>query len=180
MTKTALFTKKEQRIVSEIALDLGITYLKRWTKKELVKFRRQPVVIPAGDYRFFVGPYTVEGLNENCWRVIDDDKFVHDFVSKLNALLYCLSSMKFTVKRGHIPEDLLKYDRIVGNLNSDLVYYNRGLDTAKKKKDKEKYEFLLNRYIDAKMQRDGALSNLKKTIKSAKYLNFRNTNDEIN
>jgi len=30
------------------------------------------------------------------------------------------------------------------------------------------------------MQRDGALSNLKKTIKSAKYLNFRNTNDEIN
>ena len=88
--------------------------------------------------------------------------------------------MKFTVKRGHIPEDLLKYDRIVGNLNSDLVYYNRALDSAKKKKDKEKYEFLLNRYIDAKMQRDGALTNLKKTIKSAKYLNFRNTNDEIN
>ena len=53
MKKVALSTK-EEKVLTDIVLSLGVTYLKQFTKKELNKFKNKPVIIPSGDYRFLV------------------------------------------------------------------------------------------------------------------------------
>ena len=87
MKKVALSTK-EEKVLTDIVLTLGVTYLKRFTKKELNKFKNKPVIIPSGDYRFFVGPYVVNGLQKDCWQVKLDGRLIHNFLSKINAFLY--------------------------------------------------------------------------------------------
>lgn len=176
MKKAKSSTKKE-KVLADIALSLGIAYLKRFTTKEINKYKNQPVVIPSGDYRFFVGPYVVQGLNKDCWQVTLDGKYIHNFLSKLNAILYCLSRIKDKYAQS---TDILKWDNRVGNLTADCQRYEKHIKLAGERGDKERKEILLNRYIEARIQQKDALSNLKKTINSAKYNNFRNLKNETN
>jgi hypothetical protein len=156
---------------------LGVAYIKRFTTKELNKFKNKPVVIPIGNYRFFVGPYEVNGIHKHCWEVSIDKKVVHCFLSRLNAILYCLTCVK---DRYWQSRDILEWDNKLGHLNLDLEYYTRSIKSAQNTNDRERKEIMLNRYIDAKQRQKQAIDKLNKTIKSAKYINFGNMNNETN
>ena len=176
MKKVALSTK-EEKVLTDIVLSLGVTYLKQFTKKELNKFKNKPVIIPSGDYRFFVGPYVVNGLQKDCWQVTLDGRLIHNFLSKINAFLYCVADITNKYKQSR---DIIEWDTKLGNLTSDILYYEKHIKLATDCGDIDRKEIIVNRYIDARLQQTYAQAKLQKTINSAKYNNFRNMNNETN
>jgi hypothetical protein len=159
--KKSDFVKAQQAFV-----DFSTKYIKNWTRQELKKYVNEPVVIPVGNYGFFVGPYTITGKDKNCWSVVQlDGRHVHDFVSKTNAIVYCLKSMRNKTD----SKDILELDRRLGKLDNDIAFYKYTIQTTK---NKFKNTIVLNRYMDATLQRRNVLNILKKTLISAKYLNF--------
>lgn len=159
--------KKSDFIKAQDAfVDFSTKYLKDWTKQELKKYLNEPVVIPVGDYGFLVGPYRINGQSSSCWRVEQQDgTILHDFVSKSNAILYCIKLMKNYAAAA----ELLELDRKLGKLDNDMAFYKHTIDYTK---NGFKNTIALNRYMDAKLQRRAVLNILKKTLISAKYLNF--------
>ena len=147
-------------------VDFGTEYLKNWTDKELKKFVNEPVVIPVGKYGFFVGRYRIRRHATNCWTVEQiDGRHIHDFVTKSNAIIYCLKSMQNKADF----RDILELDRQLGKLDNDIAFYKNTIECTK---NTFKNTVALNRYIDATLQRRAVLNILKKTLISAKYLNF--------
>lgn len=162
--------KLNLELAQDIITDLGVTYLKKWTETELKLYRTTPIVIPTGDYGFLVGTYRITGINSHCWQVNQiDGKFIHNFMSKTNAVLYCIFIMK---SKYIMAQDLLNLDRKIGNLEADIASY--GYFLGKKTKDDFKYTVMLNRYVDAKMKKKALNNILKKTVNAAKYMNFGN------
>lgn len=180
MTKDASTTKRKYDFdnATEAFTDFGLNYIKTWTKQELAKYRSEPVVIPIGDYRFFIGPFQVIGKHNKCWTVEQfDNKHVHDFVDKITAILYCLYETRGQFAKAN---ELLELDKKIGKLSCDIMYYQNTLGTGAKKQDTFRQNVALNRMSDAKIQRKESIEILKKTLISAKYLNFRNNRYETN
>lgn len=179
--KTDKFTTKRKFDFAQAQthfIDIGTNYLKTWTQKELIKYRNQPVVIPFGDHGFLIGPYKVQGIQQNCWNVSQHDgKYIHDFSSKISAIIYCLY---IVLHRHATANSILDVDARIGRLENNIKHYEHSLKVAQKHKNSAKADILLNRCIDAKMQRRILNDILKKTLNSAKYLNFRNNQNEIN
>jgi len=171
-TKMAKFStnqKNELDQAQQLFATVGTKYIKEWTDKQLKTYINEPVVIPVGSYGFLIGPYRIQGKNSTCWRVEQQDgRVLHDFVSKTNAILYCIKLMKNYAAAA----ELLELDRQLGRLDRDIEFYQH---TIKNAKNDFKIETALNRCTDAKMQRRAVLNILKKTLISAKYLKFRNT-----
>jgi hypothetical protein len=171
-TKMAKFStnqKNELDQAQQLFATVGTKYIKEWTDKQLKTYINEPVVIPVGSYGFLIGPYRIQGKNSTCWRVEQQDgRVLHDFVSKTNAILYCIKLMKNYAAAA----ELLELDRQLGRLDRDIEFYQY---TIKNTKNDFKIETALNRCTDAKMQRRAVLNILKKTLISAKYLKFGNT-----
>lgn len=169
MAKSTTNKKSEFSQAQELFATASTKYIKEWTVKQLKTYVHEPVVIPVGSYGFLVGPYRIQGKHATCWRVEQQDgKRLHDFVSKGNAILYCLKSMKNYAAAA----ELLELDRQLGKLDWDIKFYEY---TVKNTKNDFKVETALNRCADARMQRRSVLNILKKTFISAKYLKFGNT-----
>ena len=160
--KKADFIKAQNAFV-----DFSTTYLKEWTKQELKKYRNEPVVIPINDHGFFVGDFRITGVHSACWAVEKiDGRHIHDFTSKASAVIYCVSEVR---QKYESAQTLLDLDTNLGRLDLNIVQYEY---TLSKTQDLVKSTAVLNRYIDAKLQRRAVLNILKKTLISAKYLNF--------
>lgn len=173
MTKGAFTTEKKSNFEAARAAftEFGLNYIQSWTRQELAKYRSEPVVIPIGDYRFFVGPFQIEGVHQQCWTVSQiDDKHIHDFVDKITAILYCLHETRGQFWKA---SELLELDKKIGKLSSDIMHYEKSLQ--RKKQDSFKKDVAYNRLLDARMQRKDSIQILKKTLISAKYLKFGNT-----
>lgn len=170
MAKSISGKKSNFKHVQNEFVNLSVTFIKDWTHKELKKFRTQPVVIPVGDYGFFIGPYNVQGISPDCWEVKQfDDTKIGDFINKKAAIIFCVYS---TLKKYNKANEILNLDLTLGRIDKNLQYYEKTLKNAKIKRNDLKYSIWLNRYIDAKMQRRTYENILKKTINSAKYMNF--------
>ncbi len=166
MEKSTIEKKSEFVKAQQVFVDFSTKYIKNWTRQELKKYINQPVVIPHGNYGFFVGRFIITGQDKHCWTVEQlDGRHVHDFISKSNAILYCLQAMRN--KKEH--KEILELDRQLGKLNNDIAFYKY---TIQSNKNKFKSTIALNRYIDAVLQRRSVMNILKKTLISAKYLNF--------
>jgi hypothetical protein len=169
MAKFSTNQKNELDQAQQLFATVGTKYIKEWTDKQLKTYINEPVVIPVGSYGFLIGPYRIQGKNSTCWRVEQQDgRVLHDFVSKTNAILYCIKLMKNYAAAA----ELLELDRQLGRLDRDIEFYQH---TIKNAKNDFKIETALNRCTDAKMQRRAVLNILKKTLISAKYLKFGNT-----
>lgn len=180
MTKAASTTKRRYNLdeAREAFTEFGLNYIQSWTKQELAKYRSEPVVIPIGDYRFFVGQFQIIGKHQQCWTVSKfDDKHVNDFIDKTTAILYCLYET-----RGQFGQasELLELDKKIAKLTWDIMHYEKALQIRTKKQDTFKQDVALNRLSEARMQRKDTLEILKKTLISAKYFNFRNNSYETN
>jgi hypothetical protein len=77
-------------------------------------------------------------------------------------------------------EKLLELDNKIGKLDLDIKNYESTMKLSSKRHDMLKYDIVLNRCINAKIQRRELINILKKTLISAKYLNFRNNRYETN
>ena len=169
MAKFTTNKKNELDQAQELFATVGTKYIKEWTDKQLKIYVNEPVVIPVGSYGFLIGPYRIQGKNSTCWRVEQQDgRVLHDFVSKTNAILYCIKLMKNYAAAA----ELLELDRQLGRLDRDIEFYQH---TIKNTKNDFRIETALNRCTDARMQRRAVLNILKKTLISAKYLKFGNT-----
>ena len=169
MAKSTTNKKLEFSQAQELFATVSTQYIKEWTDKQLKNYVNEPVVIPVGSYGFLVGPYRVQRKNSTCWRVEQQDgRLLHEFVSKSNAILYCIKSMKNLAAAA----ELLELDRQLGKLDRDIQFYEHTIKTTK---NEFKIETALNRSADAKMQRRTVSNILKKTLISAKYLKFGNT-----
>ncbi len=171
MKKSIIGKKSELKKAQKEFANFGTQYIQNWTKKELKKYINKPVVIPHGEYGFFIGPYKVQGITPECWEITSrcDDRFSYIFINKLAAILYCMYSVN---QKYNLASELLEIDTKLGRLSTDLKHYEFSLKNAQKKGDSTKHLILLNRYIDAKMQRQTYANILKKTLNSAKYINF--------
>jgi len=168
MAKSITNKKNELFKAQQIFANIGTKYIKEWTDKQLKNYINDPVVIQVGNHGFLVGPYKVQGTDSNCWNVEQQDgKLLHSFVSKSNAILFCLRSMTNYAA----ASELLELDRQLGKLEQDIAYYEH---TIKHTKNDFKVQIALNRCADAKMQRRSVYKILKKTLISAKYLKFGN------
>lgn len=149
--------------------DFSVKYIKNWTEQELKKYRTEPVVIPVGDHGFLVGNYKVTGISQTCWAVEQmDGRKVHEFASKTAAVVYCLYAVR---KKYAAADNILILDYKLGKLDSDILQYKYSLEHSQ---NQFKIGIVLNRYIDAKVKRRAILNILKKSLISAKYLNFGN------
>jgi hypothetical protein len=167
MAKSTTPRKSELELAQNTFAEFGTKYIKNWTEQELKKFRSEPVVIPVGKHGFFVGPFKITGVHDNCWCVEKiEGNHIHNFISKTNAILYCLSEVKH---RYHWSDEILMIDTKLGRLDADITHYQA---TLSKSRDNFKLGVVLNRCIDAKIQRRVYQNILKKTLNSAKYLNF--------
>lgn len=169
MVKSTTNRKLEFNKIQEYFVAVSTNYIKEWTDKQLKTFVNEPVVIPIGSYGFLVGPYRIQGKHSACWTVEQQDgKHLHDFISKSNAILYCLKAMKNYASAA----ELLELDRQLGKLDKDIDCYEF---IIKHTKNEFKIATALNRCADARMQRRAVYNILKKTLISAKYLKFGNT-----
>ena len=162
-------TKKQYFEAERVFVHYGTKYLINWTQKELVRYREEPVVIPNGNYGFLVGKFKVTGLNKHSWKVEQlDGKHINTFTSKQNALLFCLLEVS---KKYSAANELLLLDIKLGNLENDMYNYKHIISDSK---DKFKSNTVLHRLLDAKSQFRTYTMFLKKTLNSAKYMNFGN------
>jgi hypothetical protein len=169
MAKSTTNEKLNFSQAQELFATISTKYIKEWTDKQLKTYINQPVVIPVGNYGFLVGPYRVQGSHPTCWSVTQQDgRHLHDFVTKSNAILYCIRAMKNYVN----ATELLELDRQLGKLDKDIDFYEHTIKTTK---NLFKIETARNRCADARMQRRSVYNILKKTLISAKYLKFGNT-----
>lgn len=165
--KSTTKRKSELELAQNAFADFGTKYIKNWTEQELKQFRTQPVVIPIGVHGFFVGSFRVTGVHAACWTVGKiDGHHIHDFTSKSAAIIYCISEVR---QKYEAAQTLLDLDIKLGRLDLDIAQYEY---TLSKTQDLVKSAAVLNRCIDAKIQRRSLLNILKKTLNSAKYLNF--------
>ena len=167
MKTEKLSTKKEFKKAQNTFADLGTQYLTTWTQEQLKQYKSTPVIIPAGDHGFFIGPYCVNKIHNTCWRVVQHDgRFIHEFTSKITAIIYCVNN----IKQQYVDaQHVLDLDAKIGRLETDITHYEH---TIQLNQDTVKSAVVLNRCIDAKMQRRALIGILKKTLNSAKYLNF--------
>ena len=168
--KKAKFTTKRKSELEQAQrafAEFGTKYIKNWTEQELKQFRTQPVVIPVGDHGFFVGSFRITGVHTACWAVEKiDGRHIHDFTSKSAAVIYCISEVR---QKYEAAQTLLDLDTKLGRLDLDIVHYEHTLSNTQ---DLVRSAAVLNRCMDAKIQRRHLLNILKKTLNSAKYLNF--------
>jgi hypothetical protein len=165
--KSTIKRKFELEEAQSTFAEFGTKYIKRWTEQELKQYRTQPVVIPVGAHGFFVGQFRITGVHADCWTVEKmDGQHIHNFTSKSAAVIYCISEVR---QKYEAAQTLLDLDTKLGRLELDIVQYEY---TLSKTQDLVKSTVVLNRCIDAKMQRRDLLNILKKTLNSAKYLNF--------
>ena len=165
--KSTTKRKSELEAAQSTFAEFGTKYIKRWTEQELKQYRTQPVVIPVGDHGFFVGPFRITSVHLACWAVEKiDGRHIHDFTSKAAAILYCIDEVR---QKYEAAQTLLDLDTKLGRLDADIVHYEY---TLSKTQDLVKSTSVLNRCIDAKITRRHLLNILKKTLNSAKYLNF--------
>jgi hypothetical protein len=173
--KAKYHTRKKFSNQQKKLVNLAANYIIDWTKKELNKYKNKPVVIQVGDYGFLVGKFKITGVTKNCWSVNDNDgQLVHYFISKTNAILFCMCE---TTQDFDSARELLELDSRIGKLENDLEQYQFGITTSK---DKFKKDLFLNRYLDTRYQYKAQNDLLKKTLKLAKYTKFRNYYYEIN
>lgn len=163
-------TEKTQKFkaATKAFSDFGIQYVTTWTKKELAQFLDKPIVIPHGNYGFFIGNYEIVGIAKTCWRVSQKDgKLIGDFFSKAAAIVYCLCNVDQKYSRA---DEIHEIDYALGKLTNDILFYEKSMQVNQK--NNIKHAILLNRYIDAKFKRKEYLNLLKKSLISAKYMKF--------
>jgi hypothetical protein len=163
-------TERRIKEAQQIFAEFGIKYITEWTEKQLQTYKNKPVIIPRGDYGFLIGTFEINGIHPLCWRVKyqKEETVVHDFHSKMAAIIYCFYILQNKLTPAN---QLLELDAKVGRLDIDIVNFQHSLKTCQ---NTLKWRVLNDRYNEAVSRKNQLSVILKKTLNSAKYLNFRN------
>ena len=165
MKTDALSTRKSLKINSTVEL------ISQWTQVQLSDIKKKqklPVCWALSSGAYMIGNYLVEQKLTKTWRTSDHNReFVHNFVSKTAAILYCLC---IQVGQLVLANKLRKHDAELGLLETDAEFFRYSLLTAKNNKNDFKISLWVARLTQNLAQQRHARSLLEKTLKSAKYL----------
>lgn len=151
-------------------VNITAEYITKWTQIELKRISQDsklPVCwpIPGGGYH--IGHDRILP-DSGAWRRHDSHREISQlFAEKQSAIFY---SLLMQIGYPKIADKIAKYDNEVLKLESNIVYYNRGLENAIKNKDSAKIHIQGSRLDDARLRLRIAKEHLQKTLKMAKYL----------
>jgi hypothetical protein len=166
MNKVESIIKEE---LGQTLVDLAVKEIKAWAKKELNYLRYAldyPVFVQLNSNTLVVGKFNVITKNEYNHIVKQENKIIHNFYSKKAAILFCtLDRLNYD----KISRDLLERDKKVAKFHDELEMYTAKLK-QKKSTENFKRDLWISRYLESKAQFRVALTELKKTIRNAKYM----------
>lgn len=145
--------------------DRKLSYLVKWTKKELLTIQEtsRPIVclqLKNGDIK--VGTMLIEN-NNTSWVT----NTMH-FNYKKTAIYYSILTQ---LKRYTEADNLRMIDHHLTNLENEETIFNTRLNDVEKKRDWFKFDLIENRLSDIQCKIIGAKYELEKVISHATYLN---------
>jgi hypothetical protein len=145
-------------------------YISNWTQRELRNMSavsKLPICWPLQSGGFVIGHDKILPKNGYWHRLDRNNEPKQVFSTKHSAIFYCLCSQ---INNDSLADKIVKYDSEVLRLSNDLTHYETSLNRAIKAKDSIKIDVWAARFDDTKLRLSIADKELKKTIKSAKYL----------
>jgi len=142
--------------------------IKRFATEELAKLNNQelPFCYQIGT-DLIVGKYKIKKINDNCWRVLENDLDFFDFYLRKNAIFYCILQHKNQLQ---IATELKSNDQVLGKLELDAIQYRHRYNQAILTDDTFKTELYSSRYLETVSRIDGVKKQIKKTFGMAKYI----------
>jgi len=155
--------------LGKFLVNLAITKLDKWTRKELNVIRHSgevPFCIPIAPNSWAVGSYEIKQKGPTNFYVYQDNKLIHNFYSKQAAIFYAVFT---NLHYYNMADKLLTKDQKVGKFYNDLEFYRKKLNQDRILNDGFKCQLYYSRYEEAKSLFKLSLTELEKTLNLAKY-----------
>ena len=160
-------TSSTKSDLGKLLVNLAINKVEHWAQREFNNIRNSnkfPICIQLTDKSWIIGNYELHQLGPHKWRVVQDEKDIHTFYSKIAAIYYAIFCKLHYFKTA---DNLLNHDSKVGKYCNDYEFYGARLKSTKI--DNFKYHLFLSRYLEAKSKFDLSRIELEKTLQNAKY-----------
>lgn len=142
--------------------------IQRFTEQELLRLEQSelPWCYQIGK-DILVGANKVEHINDRCWRVWEKNQPGFDFLSRKDAIYYCIALHK---KNHKLAEEIKNNDILLNNLEFEATLYRRRYKKANQLRDSWATEYYSNKYTETMHKIDRAKRELKKNLNLAKYI----------
>lgn len=153
---------------SIILNEFDLEKIRRFTTQEINKLAQNkiPFCYQVGN-DILVGRFKILKLNEECWRVFNQDSFVFEFVNRKNAIFYCIAAHK---NQNQLAQEIKENDSDLGRLEFEAIIYRRRYKQAIEKQDNWAMEYYSNKYTETMHKLTQVKQELKKNLNLAKYI----------
>lgn len=148
--------------------EFDLEKIRRFTEQEIKKLAQNemPFCYQVGS-DVLVGRCKVLKVDDNCWRVFDQESFVFDFANRKNAIFYCIAAHK---NQYQLAQEIKNNDSILGRLEFEAIIYRRRYKQANEQQDSWGAEYYSNKYTETMHKLDQVKQELKKNLNLAKYI----------
>lgn len=154
---------------SSQTVELDIEKIRQFTKQELSRLtkEKQPLAYKISDTQYNVGRFKVRKVDDVYWKVLDNQKFIHNFCSLRSAIFYCVAAH---VGKMDLADSIRKADSEVDKVETQVFQYNAQLNVAKRKGDGFKEDLIQARLQESTLLLSEANKVLEKSLRAAKYI----------
>lgn len=148
--------------------EFDLDKIRRFTEQELTRLEHSelPWCYQIGK-DILVGSNRVEKINDRCWRVWENHQPGFDFLSRRDAIYYCIALHK---KNNKLAEEIKNNDVLLNNLEFEASLYRRRYKKANQQKDSWASEYYSNKYIETMHKINRTKRELRKSLNLAKYI----------
>jgi hypothetical protein len=173
MDQSNIINKK----ILEQAVNEAVNVVRQWTIRELVNLinsresKKNLTIIPIGSNGYIIGNYALKIRDDHCYllhRYSDQELY---FDNKMAGFWYAICD---SGNRIEISREIKNYDSMVDKLHIEVNRFKYRLLRAKKLKNYHNIDLYSCRMTESVLQLRHYQFLLEKSLKSAKYLNFRN------
>ena len=157
-----------KRKLGEKLVDLALAKVDAWTVNELSNLGQKlnyPICLKISETEYWVGTHKIFHEGPNHWKVIHNDKLVHDFYNQQAAVFY---SVYYKCKLYKSADSMLWADQSVVKADTEVKIYSAKLAKGKKI-DEFKYQLWVTKLEKAQSELELAKKDLKKNLELAKY-----------
>ena len=144
--------------------------IKRFTQQELDRLATVsgdlPLCYQIGT-SVLVGKYRVDKIEEQLWRVLEQNVQLFDFFNRKDAIFYCIALHKQQYK---LAQDIRECDSILSRLEFDAALYRIRYKKAQQKSDSWGADFYSTRYLETMDRIAKVKKEIKKNLDLAKYI----------
>jgi len=150
--------------------NFDVEKIQRFTQEELGRLADSPSDLPFC-YQLgtdvLVGHYRVVKINNDCWRVMEQDQQLFDFFNRKDAIYYCIALHK---QQTQLAKDIRECDSLLNRLEFDASLYRLRYKKAQTKGDDWGQGFYSTRYTETMNRIDNVKKEIKKNLNLAKYI----------